>query len=1030
MALRRVLSCLALAFLALPALALAQGTGIIRGRVTDAATSAPLVGVQVRVEGTAIGGLTDAEGSFTISGAPAGSHVLSTRRLGYAPSRVNITVPASGDISQNFALDKVATTLNEVVVTALGETAARRALGTSQQTVTGAAVAETQRENFVNALQGRVAGVQVTSTSGIPGSSASITIRGISSISSSNQPLMIIDGLPMDNKTLNTNVLAADAPGSVTAFNNRGLDFTNRAADVNPEDIESMTVLKGPEAAALYGIDAANGAIVITTKRGKTGGGFEYNNSFRIESTRARPETQRVFGPSGVGTTTFLYFGAPYPAGTTFYDNVQGFFRSAHTQKHNLSFSGAAADNRLNYRLSTGITNQEGVIPGSDYRRVNLTGASQGQVTRWLAADLSMNYSYSNNDQVFKGDGGPLLGLLVWPSTDQASDWLTPAGTRRRLTTLGQNLELDNPYFNISKNKINGKNNRLIANLGLTVMPFSWGNVKTILGTDNYTNQNLVLRHPESTFGFSNGGILDIADDITRNLNIQTLLNFNGRSLGRGFSISGLLGNAVSDAKSTVDAAQGTRFLDPNFVSINNTNIRTSRTSIAQRRLVSGFGKIDLDYNKYLYLSVTGRNDWTSTIPQGANSFFYPSISSSFVFSDAFPSIGKHMTGKLRAAYAEVGKDARPYAYRPSLEFKTTSYGGYGYGFTGPNLDLKPEFARSYEFGTEMSFLQDRLGVDITTYRKQTKDQIVNDIRGSYGTGFILFNLNGAVTRNQGVEISLRGTPVVRENFSWNVLANYEHSKGRVLELPHALPESYVSDTWLIGNVRNGVAPGMSTMSLTGWYYLRDTVPGSHKILIDPTTGLPLKSSVFIDRGYDRQPKYTIGLSNTFRYKAATLDFLLDFRRGGDIFNATEWYLTTRGLAPSTLDRNTPRIIDGVLRDGKENTPNPTVNTIEVTPALATAYYTGMSEELFIEKNINWVRLRDITLRLAVPDRIMRNASVFLTGTDLWLKTNYTGLDPIVNGNSAAVGGSGGVGIDYGNFPIPRGFNFGLKVGF
>jgi TonB-linked SusC/RagA family outer membrane protein len=1030
MALGRVMRFLALTLLACPALAAGQGTGIIRGRISDAATGAPLVGVAVRVDGTTVGALTDADGAYTITGAPAGGRVLTTRRLGYAPQRVAVTVPDAGDVTQNFALGKVATTLNDVVVTALGQTAQQRSLGTAVQTVKGSDVAETQRENFVNALQGRVAGVNVTSTSGVPGASSSITIRGISSISSSNQPLMIIDGLPMDNKTLNTNVLAADAPGSVTAFNNRGLDFTNRAADVNPEDIETMTVLKGPEAAALYGIDAANGAIVITTKRGKTGGGFEYDNSFRMESTRAKPATQRVFGPSGVGSTTFLYFGAPYPANTTFYDNVQGFFRTAETQKHNLSFSGAAADNRLNYRLSTGITNQQGVIPGSDYRRVNLTGASQGQVTRWLSADLSMNYSYTNNDQVFKGDAGPLLGLLVWPATDNASDWLTAAGTRRRVTTLGQGLEVDNPYFNISKNKINGKNNRLIANLGLTVTPFAWGSVKTILGTDNYTNQNLILRHPESTYGFSNGGILDIADDITRNLNEQTLLNFNEHPLTRGLSISGLLGNAVSDSKSTVDAAQGTRFLDPNFVSINNTNIRTSRTSIAQRRLVSAFGQMVLDYNKYLYLNVTGRNDWTSTIPQGANSFFYPSISSSFVFSDAFPSIGRHMTGKLRAAYAEVGKDARPYAYRPSLEFKTTSYGGYGYGFTGPNLDLKPEFARSYEFGTEMSFLQDRLGLDFTTYRKQTKDQIVNDIRGSYGTGFILFNLNGAVTRNQGVEISLRGTPVVRDNFSWDFLANYDHSTGKVLELPHALPESYVSDTWLIGNVRNGVAPGMSTMSLTGWYYLRDTVTGRHKILIDPTSGLPIKSSVFIDRGYDRQPKYTIGLTNTLRYKRASLNFLVDFRRGGDIFNATEWYLTTRGLAPSTVDRNTPRIIDGVLRDGKENTANPTINNIVVTPALNTAYYTGMSEELFIEKNINWVRLRDITLNLAVPERMMRNASIFITGTDLWLKTNYTGLDPIVNGNSAAVGGSGGVGIDYGNFPIPRGLNFGLKVGF
>ena len=273
MPLHRVLSFLALALLASPALAVGQGAGIIRGRISDAATGAPLVGVQVRVDGTPIGAQTGTDGTYTITGAPAGSRFLSTRRLGYAPQRVAVTVPETGDATQDFALGKVATTLNEVVVTALGQTTQQRSLGTAQQSVRGEAIAETQRENFVNALQGRIAGVDVTSTSGVPGASSSITIRGISSISSSNQPLMIVDGLPMDNRTMNTGVLASDA-SSTTAFSNRGVDFTNRSADLNPEDIESLTVLKGPEAAALYGIDAANGAIVITTKRGKPGGGL------------------------------------------------------------------------------------------------------------------------------------------------------------------------------------------------------------------------------------------------------------------------------------------------------------------------------------------------------------------------------------------------------------------------------------------------------------------------------------------------------------------------------------------------------------------------------------------------------------------------------------------------------------------------------------------------------------------------------------------------------------------------------------
>ena len=995
----------------------------VTGKVTDEA-GLPLAGVSIVIRGTNGRAVTNDAGNYSISATPG--QVLQFRFIGTQSAERSV----GADNTINVQLRRSAISLDAVQVTALGQTTTAREIGSAQQTVTGAVVAQTQRENFINALQGRVAGVQVTSSSGVPGASTSITIRGVSSISSSNQPLMIIDGLPMDNKTLNTGVLAADAPGSVTAFSNRGVDFTNRGADLNPSDIETMTVLKGPEASALYGIDAANGVIVITTKRGKSGGGFQYDNSFRSEKTGRTPEVQHVYSPSANGSATLLYFGAPYPAGTTFYNNVAGFFRTAQTQKHNLSFSGATTDNRINYRLSTGITKQQGVIPGSDYRRVNLTGASQGQATSWLNADLSMVYSYDNNDQVFKGDNGPLLGLLVWPATDNASDWLTPAGTRRRVTTLGQGAELDNPYFNIAKNKINAKNNRLIGNLTLTATPFSWGSIKTILGTDNYTTQNLILRHPESAFGFSNQGILDVADDITRNLNMQTLLNINSHAFTRSLSVSAFFGNAVSDSKSSVDAQQGTQFLDPNFISINNTGIRTARATIAQRRLVSGFGQAMIDYKRYLYVTVTGRNDWTSTIPPGSNSFFYPSVSTSFIFSDAFPAIGRHMTGKLRAAYAEVGKDARPYAYRPSLEFKTTANGGYGYGFTGPNLALKPEFARSYELGTEMSFLNDRLGIDFTRYRKQTKDQIVNDIRGSYGTGFILFNLNGAVTRNEGTEISLRGTPVIHKNFSWDFLANYEHARGRVLELPHALPESYVSDTWLVGNVRNGTAPGLSTLSLTGFFYLRDTVPGRHKILIDPTTGLPLRSTLFIDRGYDRQPKYTIGLTNNFKYKRVSLNFLVDFRRGGDIFNATEWYLTTRGLALSTLDRNTARVIDGVLRDGKENSANPTTNNIAVVPAVQTGYYTNMSEELFIEKNINWVRLRDITLSYAVPERLMKSGTLFLTGTDLWLKTNYTGLDPIVNGNTAAVGGSGGVGIDYGNFPIPHGVNIGLRMGF
>ena len=636
---------------------------------------------------------------------------------------------------------------------------------------------------------------------------------------------------------------------------------------------------------------------------------------------------------------------------------------------------------------------------------------------------------------MYKGDFGPLIGLLLWPQNDDAQNYLTSAGTRRLLTTLGAGTEQDNPYFNIAKNKVNGKTNRIMANVGLTFTPISWGNLKTNIGVDNYTNTNLILRNPDSQVGNAFNGMLELADVLTRNINVQTLLNFNSHQLSKSLSISGLVGNAISDYRTGADALKGQDFLDPNFVSINNTNQRTSKTTLEQRRLIGAFAQAQLDFKDYLYITGTGRNDWTSTIPKGANSFFYPGINSSFIFSDAFPGVRRFMTGKLRAGYAAVGKDARPYAYRPSLQYKTTSNGGYGYDFYGPNLALKPEFKKSFEYGTELGFLNDRLGLDATIYRSTTTDQIVNDIRGSYATGFILFNLNGASTRNTGLELTLRGTPVLSSAFSWDFQANFTRARGKVLSLPHALPESYVSDTWLYGNVRNGTEPGLSTMSLTGLYYLRDTVKGSPafgQLLIDPSTGLPLRSSIFIDAGYDRQPNYTIGLTNTFKHNRLSLDFLLDFRRGGDVFDATQHYLTTHGLAVSTLNRNDPLVVPGVLKDGKEGSANPTVNNIVIVPAVQTGYYLNMSEELFIQKNVNWVRLRDIQLSYALPEGFLgtRNASAFVKGTDLFLKTNYRGLDPIVNGNSAAVGGSGGTGIDYGNFPMPKGFNFGFRMGF
>ena len=314
-----------------------------------------------------------------------------------------------------------------------------------------------------------------------------------------------------------------------------------------------------------------------------------------------------------------------------------------------------------------------------------------------------------------------------------------------------------------------------------------------------------------------------------------------------------------------------------------------------------------------------------------------------------------------------------------------------------------------------------------TARRRATRSSTVSAL--ATGSGFILINLNGATTENKGVELTLRGIPIQRPNFSWDAQLNFSKAAGKVLSMPENLPEYYNSDTWIINNIRNGVTTGSSTMGLFGLWYLRNQ---DGEILIDPATGLPLRDSNFTQGPYDRQPDFLIGFSNTVRWNRFTLRALVDIRKGGDVVNGTEWWLTQRGLSTRTMDRWEPRVVKGVLRDGLENSANPTKNNIVVVPALNNNYYLAMSEELFIEKDINWIRLRDVTLNYAIPQKLLgsRNASVYVTGTELFLLTNYSGMDPIVNGNTAATGGSGGIGLDWGNFPMPIGINFGVRLGF
>ncbi|GAB2543270.1 SusC/RagA family TonB-linked outer membrane protein [Rufibacter soli] len=1001
--------------------------------MTSSDDGSAMPGVSVVVKGTTVGSSTDGNGRYSIQ-APVGG-VLVFSFIG--------TVSQERTVGDNNSIDIVLRTdskaLDEVVVTALGIEERKAALGYAITEVKGADVAQTQRENFVNALAGRVAGVEVNSNSGLPGSSTSVTIRGVSSLSGSNQPLYVVDGLPVSNSTFST----ANFAGTANTLENRGVDYGNRAADINPEDIENITILKGPEASALYGIDAASGAIVITTKRGKAGtASINYSNTFRMDRIVKYPKIQQQYGRGvqGVtdeGTTITTYFGEAYPEGTQFYDNVKNFFQTQTSQRHNLAFSGGTEAST--YRISASYTDAGSFVPNTGLQRFNLSSAVTSKLNKYISTDVSFAYTKSNVESVFNVNGGPMLGLLSWPSNDDARNYLDENGNRRFFSASSTSTELENPFFNVNKNPINNDRDSYVTNAKIVIDPVSWFKFVGNVGFDYYSQQIKQVRHPESRMSGSTGGIFDQSLNTGRVINVQYYGQFTKKFLDNKIGADLKIGSAINDQNYYTQAVNGQKFLAPGLFSIENTDPTTNRgrNRLSQRRLVGVFSSLGLSYDDMLYLNFTGRNDWTSTLPVVNNSFFYPSASVSFVFTELAPLAEfKNVLsfGKLRASAAQVGKDADPYMIRPWLEPRSTTGGGFGYAFNGPAEALLPEKTTSYEVGAEVKFFNDRLGADFALYRKVSKDQIVRGMRLSYGTGFVLKTFNAGEIETGGYEFQINATPLIIKDFSWDMNVNFSHNYSTLVKLPPSIPEYYSSDTWLYNNVRNGARVGGPVNSFTAYEYQRNK---KGEILINPSNGFPLRDLTEWKVVGDRTPDFMMGVGNTFKYKSLSLNFLFEIRKGGDVFNATEHFLTVRGLSMRSLDRFTPRVFDGVLADGLQDTENPTRNNIVINPVLDANFYAASAGEVdYIEKDVHWVRLRDVTLRYSLPTsllqrtKVAKSASVFVTGTDLFLITNYSGLDPVGSATSLATGGSGGYGFDYGNLPMPMGVNVGVNIGF
>lgn len=1000
----------------------------VTGKVTSSEDGQPIPGATIKVKGTSVATQANVSGVYSIKVNKG--DVLQFAYLGMVTKEQ--TVGTSSIINVGLSTDTKA--LNEVVVTAFGVDRDRKSLGYSTPIVKGDEVSETQRNDMFSGLQGRVPGLSVNGTNGNPGASSQIVLRGFVSISGDNSALIVVDGVPINNTTLNqTNEL-------VTGGANRDQDYSNRGNDINPADIESYTIMKGPEATALFGNAGASGAILITTKKGKAGKGtISYNNSFRVERLNDFPERQMVYnsGNNGVYSgTTSNFHGPRFVAGTQLFDNINEFFETGFTQKHNLALEGGT--DKYSYRWSNEFTDTKGTIPNTTYTRFSTRLTGVGEIAPMLRLTTSFNYINIKNNKANKGANGSLLQLLRFSPEFDMRDYEDPNGNRI-LHLASIYSEYDNPLWDAYKNPNQDKTNRVLANTNLLFTPLKWLRVNGILGADVAVTSGMRAQHGQSYKGSGSsaaptGGRVETYDKVEKIFN-GSLTATAKHSFGK-FNNTYIVGATFNDYNGSTNSIVGTNLFNPDFYSINNTLPTTQRAKnyVNRYRNVGAFAQAVIGYQDLIFLTLSGRVDGASRLMPNNPYFAYPSASLAFNFTELqyFKNNLSWLSyGKLRASMAVTGKEPwREYATGSNYVGATTSGGGFAYSYYGGNPDLKPERSENFETGIELSFLKDRINLDFNYYNLLSKDQIINP-RFSYGRGFILQMINGGTVRNRGIEVQISGKPFVTKDFSWDATLNYSHNKGTVLSLANELPELYDSDTWVVGATRSAVHPGYSTGVLSGTRFDRN-IYGD--ILISPTTGLPTTGDTNYYPIGDRTPKFNMGLVNRFRYKSWSLSFLWDLRYGGDVMNGTEYESYTKGISVKTLDRETPRIITGVLRDGLENSANPTRNNIALTPYYTSVYYTtNVSPEMFVERNIKTLRLRDITLSYEFPSALLKRLrfaqtmGAFVTITDSILITNYSSGDPESNSNTPGLGGIGGFGIDYGNVGKPIGVNFGVR---
>lgn len=1030
---KRLLTTLVL-LLSMAGLALAQRTvvGTVKGDDGEA-----LIGASVRVKGAAIGAVTDANGKYSVT-VPAGSNVLIFAYTGYSTQEV--TLGASNVVE---VVLESGTVLKEAVVTALGISREEKSLGYGVTSVKGDDVARSGEVNVIQGLAAKSSGVQVIGSGGTPGASSKILIRGNATFTGENQPLIVVDGVPYDNQTLGS--VASDYPFNA---NLNGVNNSNRALDLNPADVESVNILKGPAAAALYGTRAANGVLLITTKKGRKGLSVNVSSSVAFDQVNKLPELQMEYGQgTGGGSLTSaegayvpnvpLSWGprigaAGIPEVAQAYDNYDAYFKTGTTWNNNISIS-MGTDNTT-FRLSYGNANQTGIVPNTELNRNSFRLTAESQQGKFR---LSGTAAYAKTKDIKAQNGSNLSGVMLsltrMPPSFNVIGGPGPNGYDTRDGLSWQYFALyDNPLWSAYNNPMTGDVDRITGNITATLNATSWLDLTARIGADAYTDARKQIfavgaLDPPAPVG-------EVWENNKRRLEVNSDLfaAFKPQMSGR-FGVNFTLGMNLNSRRDEDVFARGRNLAIPGFYNLSNASDLYNSSTLFEKRIAGIFGDLNLSYANQLYLNITGRNDWASTFGEDArkNGFFYPSANLAWAFTEMLPNRDILSFGKVRASYARAGIEPFPYRTRTYFvaPFITDGFtDGFGFPYGGQNgfslssrlgnANLEPEINTTTEFGVNLKFFQNKIDLDVNYYISKSSNLLVlRPIAGSTGAEEIYTNIGEM--ENKGWEIELGLNPVSTRIFKWNIQANFTRNRNEVTKLAEGVDEIDIETAFASIGSYAIVGQPYGALYSTKW------ARNEQGQLLIGANGLPQRDPQRGNVG-NPYPDWTAGIRNIFEIYGVTINGLLDIRQGGALWNGTWARLNRFGTTLASAARDQTYVIPGVkVADG-------TPNDIAISANSYFSNYVGDSGAAAVEQVVqdgSWVRLRELTLGYNIPltSKYVKGINVYFTGRNLWLSTDYTGVDPETSLTGA---GSNVGGFDYFNMPSTKSYIVGLNLNF